>query len=580
MSATPISHCATIACIAMPRSSCALLRGHRRGGVHCSLSLPVLSSVSVHLRQWRTRPSSPETRSLESKCTCRAVVHADDHLWWRLEAMHNCCQLFRSLRCYHRSCTTGRVACTIAWCSQTSLLLSVKTVLTRRKYVSTAPTTMATDTAPLLSQAASRSSYRTTTANYGAAGAVEQVPPADLARVRFVGERRLIHADGSATFDWQSIILLRLRRVAPDAAPCALMVDMAGGWNAFNLLVGGRVRSAVQTRRGARKTYTLPIGGAATDHECFDVHLVKRTEPAIAQLVPPGKTTAVRLFGFTVPFGWELAPLAATPPTQRRIEFLGDSDLAAFGLEGPPSVMSLCGVLGLRNRYQNITNSWAHTVARMLQAEPSVLAWSGVGVRQNAAMSGEVPMGELYRRAVATDDTVSGQHHDFGPAAIWSPQLVIVQVGGNDLYGGKSPPSEAAWVESYVALLRTIRQNRPEAIILNLVYSLDTPGYDAAGAQDGTLVKYTEAAVNLFITEQAGVPGPAVLLETPQAGQRWPEDGGSLEHWGRSGHMKYAAAVCDIVERQLPQLGWGCQATEHQRDAPEPLDWIEHPPSL
>ena len=434
---------------------------------------------------------------------------------------------------------------------------------------------MANDTAPLLSQAPVLPSYGTTP-NHGAE-AVEQVPPADLARVRFVGERRLIHPDGSATFDWQSVILLRLRRVVPDATPCALLVDMAGGWNAFNLLAAGRVQSAVQTRRGSRETYTLPIRDAA-EQECFDVQLVKRTEPAIGQLLPPGKTTAVRLFGFAVPLGWELVPLPATQPTQRRIEFLGDSDLAAFGLEGPPTTMSLCGVLGLRNRYQNITNSWAHTVARMLQAEPSVLAWSGVGVCQNAAMSGVDPMGELYCRAVATDGSVSGRHQDFGPTAIWSPQLVIVQVGGNDLYGGKDPPSEAAWVDSYVKLLHMIRQNRPEASILNLVYSLDTPSYDAAGAQDGTLAKYTEAAVNLFITEQAGMPGPEVLLETPQAGQRWPEDGGSLEHWGRSGHMKYAAAVCAIVERQLPQLGWGCQAIEQHRDAPEALEWIEYPP--
>lgn len=403
------------------------------------------------------------------------------------------------------------------------------------------------------------------------------VEAADSVRVRFVGERRLINADGSVSFDWQSVILLRLRRVSPDAASCALMVDMLGGWNTFNLLVGGRVQAAVHTGRSSRKTYTIPIKDA-TAQDAFDVQLVKRTEPAIWQLLPPGKTAAVRLFSFAVPAGWELAPLAATPPTQRRIEFLGDSDLAAFGLEGSPTTMSFCGVLGLRNRYQNITNSWAHTVSRMLEAEPSVLGWSGVGVHQNAAMSGALPMGELYRRAVATDDSVAAQHRDFGAAANWSPQLVVVQVGGNDLYGGKDPPSEAAWVASYVELLRMIRRQRPHAAILCLVYSLDTPSYDAAGAKDGTLAKYTKTAVDLFIVEQAATSGPAVLLETPPAGQRWPEDGGSLEHWGRSGHMKYAAAVCDIVERKLPQLGWARRLTT--QGYPEALEWIEFPPSL
>ena len=57
-------------------------------------------------------------------------------------------------------------------------------------------------------------------------------------------------------------------------------------------------------------------------------------------------------------------------------------------------------------------------------------------------------MGELYLRAVATDESPAAVHGDFGEAARWSPQLVIVQVGGNDLYGGKDPPLEAEWVGS------------------------------------------------------------------------------------------------------------------------------------
>jgi hypothetical protein len=437
------------------------------------------------------------------------------------------------------------------------------------------PQAVADATPLLLSQdAAALPTYGAGADSSDVAGSVEA---ADSVRVRFVGERRLINVDGSVTFDWQSVILLRLRRVSADAAACALMVDMLGGWNTFNLLVGGRVQAAVHTDRRSRKTYTMPIRDT-TAQDTFDVQLVKRTEPAIGQLLPPGKTTAVRLFSFAVPSGWELAPLVAAPSARRRIEFLGDSDLAAFGLEGSPTTMSLCGVLGLRNRYQNITNSWAHTVARMLDAEPSVLGWSGVGVHQNAAMSGTLPMGELYRRAVATDDSVAAQHQDFGSAANWSPQLVVVQVGGNDLYGGKDPPSEAAWVASYVELLHMICRQRPHAAIICLVYSLNTPSYDAAGAQDGKLAKYTKTAVDRFIVEQAASPGPAVFLEIPPAGQRWPEDGGSLEHWGRSGHIKYAAAVCDIVERKLPQLGWGRRVTT--QGYPEALEWIEYPPSL
>jgi hypothetical protein len=94
-------------------------------------------------------------------------------------------------------------------------------------------------------------------------------------------------------------------------------------------------------------------------------------------------------------------------------------------------------------------------------------------------------------------------------------------------------------VGSYVELLRSVREKRPDAVILNLIYSLDTPSYDVAEARDGTLTRYTETAVSQFVAEQGlgeSSSCAVLLVEAPPSG----EDGGSLEHQGRDGHFMYA----------------------------------------
>ena len=42
--------------------------------------------------------------------------------------------------------------------------------------------------------------------------------------------------------------------------------------------------------------------------------------------------------------------------------------------------------------------------------------------------------------------------------------------------------------------------------------------------------------------------GRCVLLAPDVSTITWPEDGGALEHWGTSGMLKYAAALCDEIE--------------------------------
>ena len=113
------------------------------------------------------------------------------------------------------------------------------------------------------------------------------------------------------------------------------------------------------------------------------------------------------------------------------------------------------------------------------------------------------------------------------------------------------------FTEAYVELLQLIRTHRPDAPILNLVYSLDTPSYAAqekrAGGPSANLEAHVQDAVAAY---QAATPEDrAVFVAVPESGQVWPQDGGAMEHWGVRGMLKAANAICTCIE-DLPQLGW------------------------
>lgn len=261
------------------------------------------------------------------------------------------------------------------------------------------------------------------------------------------------------------------------------------------------------------------------------------------QLLPYCQVRAATLHGVGLSAGFALAERA--PP--RRIEFVGDSNLAAFGVLGAPTTLGLRGLLfGLGLSQQSIGHSWAHVLCRMLDAEPCVVGWSGVGVEQNAGTGGKHRIAEIYARALGSLDG----RFDFAAAA-WSPQVVCVDVGANDLYGGRAPPSEAAFVAAYGALLRLIRRHRPPpCLMLCIVPRLDTPVYLAAGYRadddDGMVQSYLRSAIDAY--ERAS--GDRLVRLVSIGGEfTWLADGGSLEHWGVSGHRKYADAVRAAIER-------------------------------
>ena len=380
-------------------------------------------------------------------------------------------------------------------------------------------------------------------------GSVEYA--ADDPRLTIVGGR-CVRSGGTLTWDAQTELQFSMEpEEHHDISRESVVIEfvMNAGRNHFNLLSDGCLLASFSTPQlvARTKSYTFSMPGRARP---LTISLFKRTEAGAAQLWPPSSTLPVILHGVRIPAGWRLVEPTASlrARRQRRIEVIGDSDVAGFGNEGDPSPISFRGLLGAKLGTQNGINTWGQLLARMLNAEASVVAISGVGVCVNAMLKDHTTfLSDYYDRDLLSCKRESGVSPP--TAADWKPQLVLIEVGANDLFGGRTPPSEEAFISAYVALLRQVRERRPPpCMILCVVACMDTPSYQAAPGGVAKLGEYTHAAVNRFVGESHDHLVHCAAPFAVGKGMRWPQDGGCVEHWGVRGLAKYAEAVCDVIE--------------------------------
>lgn len=161
------------------------------------------------------------------------------------------------------------------------------------------------------------------------------------------------------------------------------------------------------------------------------------------------------------------------PPVakNKRIEVIGDSITCGYGIEGVVDVDTF-------TTYQeNPWNAYGCRVARALDADFSLISWSGNGIIShyvdesvNEPRNDEALMPELYfyedysadlRRGKARADFI---RRDF---TTYQPQLIIINLGTNDgSYTRNIPARDRAFINGYVKFLCQIREVNPDANIL------------------------------------------------------------------------------------------------------------------
>ena len=202
----------------------------------------------------------------------------------------------------------------------------------------------------------------------------------------------------------------------------------------MNVVVDGVVKAPINVT-GASQQFTLASSLAAGDHV---VELQKRTEANVG---------TVTFEGFTFDAGGQLLP--PPPRATRRIEFLADSTIDGYGVDGTVDDIATCDKDGLGGapvhrqlrfqladapvQYNDPRKSATFLTAEALSAEHHLIAYSGKGVARNEDGTTTELFGAVYPR------TLPGTTTSAWTFASFTPDVVVVSLGGSDFAGGSEP---------------------------------------------------------------------------------------------------------------------------------------------
>ena len=151
------------------------------------------------------------------------------------------------------------------------------------------------------------------------------------------------------------------------------------------------------------------------------------------------------------------------------IDFYGDSDTAAFGVDGKKSEPFRC--LEHMSTYEDFSDGWVKGLFDRLNHsfDYSIQAVSGIGVVKNAVTFGtptlsEDTMPKIYRRSLQTVD-----RDDFKPSRT-EADLIVIYLGGNDYTNLFWNPSAETFTNTYETMVKDIRAQyeNPDITVLHI----------------------------------------------------------------------------------------------------------------
>ncbi len=283
-----------------------------------------------------------------------------------------------------------------------------------------------------------------------------------------------------------------------------------------NLVVDGAEKTPVKVD-GPGQEVAIASGLGAGPHV---VEIEKRTEP---------KWGTLTFEGFTFEGGGKL--LAPPPSPARRIEWVAESTIDGFGVEG--DLDTTCNG-DAPAKFDNARKSVAFHASKTLSAERYLIALSAKGVVQNEPGDNTgVFYPSIYTRTLA-DDPASVWNF-----ASWTPDVVVISLGGADLGNGTTLPN--GFQAAYDTFVSSIRTRYPNAHIIMTIWSqikgaartsLDTAlqGVKSAHASDSKL--------HVFAFNEADFPG---------------DETGCYYHANDAHHQETAAEIVTFIKSKT---GW------------------------
>ncbi len=227
--------------------------------------------------------------------------------------------------------------------------------------------------------------------------------------------------------------------------------------------------------------------------------------------------------------------IAPTKDKDLKIEFIGDSITCGYGIdeENPNGNFSAST--------ENFTKTYAYITAQNLNADYSVVAFSGYGV-----VSGYTSNGVRNEKATVEQYYDKSAFLSYGREMPWyfpdfESDIIVINLGTNDAsYCSKSYERQQMFISEYVSLLRTVRSYNENAYILCIL-----------GDMNNSLYPSIEKAVEQYRNETADFSVEAMTVE-------YRMDINDIVINGHPGYMSnlYAAGMLsEKINSLLPVIG-------------------------
>ena len=200
--------------------------------------------------------------------------------------------------------------------------------------------------------------------------------------------------------------------------------------------------------------------------------------------------------------------IAPTAEKELKIEFIGDSITCGYGVDDEVKEHHFA------TSTEDVTKAYAYKTAQLLDADYSLVSYSGHGIISGYTTNGEKVKAQLvpdvyekFAKSYGNYDgmfSVSMVKWDFSK---FQPDFVVVNLGTNDAsYCGNDKEKVMDYATNYAEFLKVIRKNNPDAHIIC-----------ALGVMGDTLYTGVKMAVEQY-TNETGDTKVSHLRLTPQDG--------------------------------------------------------------
>jgi lysophospholipase L1-like esterase len=342
---------------------------------------------------------------------------------------------------------------------------------------------------------------------------------------------RVVKTGNTVKFDWSGTHMT----FGVTGNPAQVYVKIDGQQNIFNVYVDGQYQKSIYAKSGEKDYCVVDnLGRDAT------ISLVKRTEAMNGIM----SSTPAQVRSVGLPANCSVVKPSVTKP--KKIEFIGDSDSAAFGNLAKRTPLSVGGMLAIDSKKQDVEKGWTGLVAKAFQADLECISISGTGAAWDSDGDADASMRKYYHRMLYSDKSTAATKLD-------PVDLVCIYLGGNDFEGKlkKDPSSGGAFVSGFAELLKTVRRFRPDTPIICF----------GAGESCGSALetKADQQAMSeiccKLIPQACASAGQNITFAKNEAVididdySLW----GSLLHWSVTGHIIFARGAIDVISKHT---GW------------------------